>query len=128
MGSLISNRMALTVLYSFVLVTYGLSLCDAKPGILDDLILDDECKPIADTETCLIGYDEENCNADDYEPFRVNGNGIPKNFTKPASPIKDFFGYQDGIESLILRKGCEAVLYKNKIIACVKCTCPDDTS
>ena len=47
--------MALTVLYSFVLVTYGLTLCDAKPGILDDLILDDECKPIADTETCLIG-------------------------------------------------------------------------
>ena len=61
----------------------------------------------------VCSYDEENCNADDYEPFRVNGNGIPKNFTKPASPIKDFFGYQDGIESLIVRKGCEAVLYKS---------------
>ena len=27
--------------------------------------------------------------------------------------IKDFFGYEDGIESVILKKGCVAVLYKD---------------
>ena len=40
-------------------------------------------------------YDEENCNADDWQPFNVSGNGIAEPFSKPASPIKAQFIYQD---------------------------------
>ena len=38
-------------------------------------------------------YDEENCNADDWQPFNVSGNGIAEPFSKPASPIKAQFIY-----------------------------------
>ena len=40
----------------------------AKPGLLDDFILEDKCFPITGN-SCFIGYDEENCNEDDWEPF-----------------------------------------------------------
>ena len=90
-------------------------ICEAKPGLLDDFILEDECESIINgSDTCFVGYDEENCNADDWEPFQVKGDGIAVPFNRTTSSIKDFFGYQDGIESLVLKKGCRAVLYKDK--------------
>lgn len=52
---------------------------------------------------------------DDYQPFVVMDDGEPTKFEGPdkdvQSSIKEFFGYKDGIESLVLKKGCRATLY-----------------
>lgn len=92
--------------------------CAPNPGILD-FTLSNQCIPITEEGICLIGYDEEKCNEDDYQPFKVKNDGIPRPFKNPTSnPIKDIFGYKDGIESLVLKKGCTASLYKD--INCVQ--------
>ena len=91
-------------LFLVFFVSYA-NICEAKPGLLDDFILEDECQVINGSDTCFVGFDEENCNADDWEPFHVKGDGIAVPFNRTTSAIKNFFGYQDGIESLVLKKG-----------------------
>ena len=104
------QRLVVTLL--LVTLLFGLTL--GLPGILDELLLDDECTPISEDGVCFIGFDEEKCNKDDWDPFKLRINSGPTPFDQPASnPLKEFFGYKDGIESLVLRKGCKAILYKD---------------
>ena len=49
--------MALQTLYTIFLFSLAIKICEAKPGLLDDFILDDECQgiPESDSDTCFIG-------------------------------------------------------------------------
>ena len=53
----LSFKMALPTFYIIFLFSLTTKICVAKPGLLDDFILDDECQgiPESDSDTCFIG-------------------------------------------------------------------------
>ena len=53
----LSFEMALPTFYIIFLFSLTTKICVAKPGLLDDFILDDECQgiPESDSDTCFIG-------------------------------------------------------------------------
>ena len=53
----LSFKMALQIFFIVFLFSLSTKMCVAKPGLLDDFILDDECQgiPESDSDTCFIG-------------------------------------------------------------------------
>ena len=64
-------------LFLVFFVSYA-NICEAKPGLLDDFILEDECQVINGSDTCFVGFDEENCNA----KYRIKPSGMYYNYWK----------------------------------------------
>ena len=55
-------------LHFFAILYFCLGyVVNAMPGLFDEN-LDDQCGPVP---ACFVGYDEENCNEDDWAPFEV---------------------------------------------------------
>ncbi len=86
----------------------------AKPGLFD-LFKGNQCKPITDN-SCAIVYDDEDCEEGDWDPLRIEGNGLPRSFsTLNLNPLKSLENrkYKDDIESLVVRKGCTLEVFKD---------------
>jgi hypothetical protein len=120
-GVLLANRVLIfrfQLLAVYVLLEHNCGECriEAAPGLFD-IFKSAKCDPIpANTNTCAIVYDDQDCAKGDWTPVKISpGQSISFSILtrNPLKALKNLFNYKNDIESLVVRKGCTLEVFKD---------------